>query len=286
MSVNFIIFVSIIPLLACTEHDEFTPQNQLQGGVTTSKDEFLLKAVLELLEENKAMRKEIDDLKDLTGIVNGLATKVNDMSLENEYCEKTTCDSLRVSIDMEQIRAIDQEGKIRDEIDINIEAISNNAKKIDTNTVSTDTNTESIESIHQKPRFVAEIRQLFGASGYYLPVGDITDYNELIDVDDNFNPSTGVFTVGNKEEDEGTYVFHLSGYKEGEYGKNGDIKVYINGFDNYQYTYESDTSHSLQMNDIMSFNLKKGDEIKLHNDVDNSIWVSFYRPFTFTGYKA
>ena len=117
-----------------------------------------------------------------------------------------------------------------------------------------------------------------------MPAGDIKDYDELIDVGDNFNPSTGVFTVGNKEEDEGTYVFLFSGFKGSNYGKEGWIEVYKNG-NRVQYNYESDASHSTQMNDIMSINLKRGDEIKLNNYYDDSIYVDSIRPFIFTGYK-
>jgi len=140
--------------------------------------------------------------------------------------------------------------------------------------------------IENKPRFAAEIRPY---SYSYLPKGDIKGYNELIDVGNNFNPSTGVFTVGNKEEDEGTYVFLFSGYKSrsnGLYnGKEGFIKVYKNG-NRVQDNYETDTSHSLQMNSIVSVNLKKGDEIKLYNYYDDSVVVRSGHPFTFTGYKV
>ena len=118
-----------------------------------------------------------------------------------------------------------------------------------------------------------------------MPYGDITGYDELIDVGDNFNPSTGVFTVGDKEEDEGTYIFLFSGYKNGSEGKYGEIDVYKNG-NLVQWNQESDVSHDLQTNCIMSFNLKKGDEIKLYNVYDDSIVVSSYHPFTFTGYKV
>ena len=118
-----------------------------------------------------------------------------------------------------------------------------------------------------------------------MPAGDIKDYDELIDVGNNFNPSTGVFTVGDKEEDDGTYVFLFSVRKSGSYGKEGRIRVYKNG-NLVQENYETDTSHFLQMNDIMSFNLEKGDEIKLYNWNDDSIHVSSVNPFTFTGYKV
>ena len=117
-----------------------------------------------------------------------------------------------------------------------------------------------------------------------MPYGDIKGYDELIDVGNNFNPSTGVFTVGNKEEDEGTYVFHFSGKKSGFNGKEGYIKVFKN--DIYvQYNSETDASHSLQINHIMSFNLKKEDQIKLYNYNADSIYVDSNVPFTFTGYK-
>ena len=130
-------------------------------------------------------------------------------------------------------------------------------------------------------RFAAQKRS---APINYLPTGDITDYDELIDVGNNFNPSTGVFTVGNKEEHEGTYVFLFSGRKSDAKGKEGLIKFYKNG-DYVQSNVESDASNSLQMNSIVPFNLKKGDEIKLKNDYDDSIYVTSNEPFTFTGYK-
>ena len=130
-------------------------------------------------------------------------------------------------------------------------------------------------------RFVAVKRS---APNNYLPNGDITDYDELIDVGDHFNPSTGVFTVGNKEEDEGTYVFLFSGPKSGSNGKKGRISVFKNG-NEVQSNYESDASQFLLMNSIMSINLKKGDEIKLYNWNADSIYVRSDYPFTFTGYK-
>ena len=130
-------------------------------------------------------------------------------------------------------------------------------------------------------RFAAEKRS---APNNYLPVGDIKGYNELIDVGNNFNPSTGVFKVGNKEEDVGTYVFFYSGRKSGYEGQYGDIFVKKNG-QTVQSNYEDLANYHLQMNGILSFNLKKGDEIKLHNRHDNSIFVPWSKPFTFTGYK-
>jgi len=132
--------------------------------------------------------------------------------------------------------------------------------------------------IENKPRFAAEIR----SNGYIIWLeGDITGYDELIDVGNNFNPSTGVFTV----EDEGTYVFLYSGRKNGDNGQEGRIYVYKNGNTVIQYDSEQDASHYLQMNSITASNLKKGDEIKLWNYFDDSIYVSSSRPFTFTGYK-
>ena len=117
-----------------------------------------------------------------------------------------------------------------------------------------------------------------------MPRGDIKGYDELIDVGNNFNPSTGVFTVGNKEEEEGTYVFLFSGRKDSFYGKAGDIDVYKNG--NWvQSNYESDVSHDLEMNSMVSFNLKRGDEIWLNNGRYYSIEVGSTKPLTFIGYK-
>ena len=138
-----------------------------------------------------------------------------------------------------------------------------------------------------------------------MPHGDITDYDELIDVGDNFNPSTGVFTVGKKQEDEGTYVFLLSGRKNGA-GKNrdgkrrrivGDIRVKKaltencgnkcgKLFDTVQNIFEKDTSNTIQLSSMVSVNLKQGDQIKLYNSKDDSIYIGPGTPFTLTGYKV
>ena len=121
-----------------------------------------------------------------------------------------------------------------------------------------------------------------------MPVGDITHYDEQIDVGDNFNPSTGTFTVGNKKEDEGTYVFFYHGHNAG--WKNAKITLFFNSTinnyksTNHHFTNEEDTSNSLAINAIVSMNLRKGDVIWLHNHHDN-IYASSPVPFTFTGYK-
>ena len=119
-----------------------------------------------------------------------------------------------------------------------------------------------------------------------MPRGDIKNYDELIDVVNNFNPSTGVFTVGNKE-DEGDYFFLFSGSKDGDYGKEGWIKVYKNGIVQHNWdNFKAPHFGIHQMNSIISFEaLKKGDEIKLNNFYDDSIYVNSVIPFLFTGYK-
>merc|ERR1719270_740502 len=78
-----------------------------------------------------------------------------------------------------------------------------------------------INDINEKPRFAVVIDSVS-----YLPSGDIKYYDELIDVGNNFNPSTGVFTVG--EEEEGTYVFLYSGRVEDDLEGGGEIDVLKN----------------------------------------------------------
>jgi len=201
-----------------------------------------------------------DDSKD----VHGWMRKIEEVMEDNK----------RMKDDMEAIKnQISEMDSMRNQISEDKQLIMNMKQLIDDNRFE-------INDINEKPRFAAEIRS-FG----YLPQGHITGYNELIDVGNNFNPSTGYFTVGDKEEDEGTYVFLFSGRKDGDYGKDGWIDVYKNG--NFvQRNQESDASHDLQMNDIMSFNLKVRDQINLENRYDDSIYVASYLPFTFTGYKV
>ena len=77
----------------------------------------------------------------------------------------------------------------------------------------------------------------------------------------------------------------VSAYKWGTYGKRGLITVYKNQ-DVVQRIYESDGGNFLMMNSVFTLHLQKGDEVKLDNRYDESIYVdSDYYPFTFTGYK-
>ena len=117
-----------------------------------------------------------------------------------------------------------------------------------------------------------------------MPIGDITDYNdELIDVNNNFDPKTGVFTL-TKDSENGVYKFEVSGIKSVDRGQKGEIHLFKNN-DLFQKIYEGDDSNSLMMNGDFTLHLQKGDEVKLRNHKEDSIWVGIYFPFTFTGYK-
>ena len=129
-------------------------------------------------------------------------------------------------------------------------------------------------------RFAAEIRPL---SIYYLPSGDIKDYTELIDANDNFNPKTGVFWLNNDSEN-GVYEFHVSGLKSGFYGHSGLIYVYKNN-DYIQSIYEQNANHYHMMSAVFTLYLQRGDKVPLENEYKNSIHVESIHPFTFTGYN-
>merc|ERR1719245_45713 len=130
-------------------------------------------------------------------------------------------------------------------------------------------------ALENNPRFVAEKR-----SGSYLPKGYITDFTELVDSGEIFNPTTGRLITN----EEGDFLLHITAYKSGTYGKGGEIKVYKNQ-DVLQYIFETDEENRLMMNTELIVHLQKGDEVKLYNDNDESILVRRVYPLTFTGYK-
>jgi len=116
-----------------------------------------------------------------------------------------------------------------------------------------------------------------------LSVGDITNFTELVDVGDIFNPTTGRLSI-NEDSLEGMYGFYVSAYKSGNYGKTGMIWVYKNQI-RVQCIYENDKGNGLMMNSVFTLHLQKGDEVKLLNYYHTSIEVIDDNPFTFTGYK-
>ena len=144
--------------------------------------------------------------------------------------------------------------------------------------------------IHLFFRFAAEIQTPL-AQHYYLLDTYITDFTELVDVGNNFDPKTGIFTI--KEEDqEGNYIFHINAYKEGDgwlhidegTGEIGVIFVYKNQ-EHVHSIYEQDARNSLKMNSVFTLHLKKGDEVRLKNEYSRSVFITVVDPFTFTGYK-
>ena len=133
-------------------------------------------------------------------------------------------------------------------------------------------------------RFSAEIRPTdsYYRNEYILPVGAINNYEELIDVAGNFNPSSGIFTVGNNIDDSGTYIFFYGGWKNpGHFGvisisKNEEI---------IQLNMEDDKENTLKISGMFTLKLQSGDQVKLSNEFEDSIDIRTTRPFTFTGYK-
>ena len=111
----------------------------------------------------------------------------------------------------------------------------------------------------------------------------ISDYTELVDVGNNFDPKTGVFTI-NDEDQEGSYVFHINGYRDNKNGKHGSVMVYKNSI-SIQNISEEDGKNWLMMNSVVTTHLKKGDEVKVQNRYGDTIQVGGSYPFTFTGYK-
>ena len=114
-------------------------------------------------------------------------------------------------------------------------------------------------------------------------MGDITNFTELIDVNNNFDPVTGKFTI-KYDDEEGVYVFHVSGHKSKGWEKKGMIKAFKNQ-QKVQEINEEDRDNTLGMNTVFTLHLQKGDEVKLGNMYDNSTHVASYAPLTFTGYK-
>ena len=129
-------------------------------------------------------------------------------------------------------------------------------------------------------RFAAEVRP--SSNNYYLPKGWITDFTELIDVNNNFNPVTGAFTL-NEDDEEGVYIFAVSAYKIPVDGNKGLIAFYKNN-KYVRQIFEADTENALTMNIVFALHLQKGDEVRLENFNARSIYSGSH-PFTFTGYK-
>jgi len=173
--------------------------------------------------------------------------------------------------------------KLSDDLDSNglrIDSIESNIGDTDISMLSDDicdiqTNLTTLEN---KPRFAAEKR-----SGRFLSFGEITDFTELVDMGDIFNPTTGRLSI-NEDSLEGKYVFYVSARKENHYENKMLIRVYKKQ-ELVLEIYESDEGNDYMINSVFTLHLKKGDVVQLYNQYDGSIYVNSVIPFTFTGYK-
>jgi len=159
-------------------------------------------------------------------------------------------------------------------IQSSINAETSERKKQDNNLQSL------VDTINAQPRFAAEIRS--SPFWHFLPVGDITNFTEIIDVGNNFDPMTGVFAI-NEDKEEGVYKFQISVFKDGR-GKSEGLIIVLKNQDWAYSIYDWDNTNSYMMNSVFTLHLQKGDNVELRNGNSDSIAV-IDTPLTFTGYK-
>ena len=144
--------------------------------------------------------------------------------------------------------------------------------------------------IHLFFRFAAEIRPSNSRFGRYnLPQGDITNFTELIDMCNNFDPKTGVFTI-HDDKDEGVYQFHFSTYNRsglrlGVWKNIDEVRDIIRSLESYSTSNQIESiyaSASGTVTSVFTLYLQKGDELVLYNYANQFTGIM---PLTFTGYK-
>lgn len=115
------------------------------------------------------------------------------------------------------------------------------------------------------------------SSDDYVPTGTITYDKEVIGlVGNNFNPSTGIFTVPRN----GVYSFVIDGVIANAYDY---VYLYVNGQKYRNFHVQRSDSAFAGLNGITSAELGEGDEVKLHNDYGDRLRVGPTYPFTFMG---
>jgi len=251
----------------CTEVKECVAEDLTQINHKLIADD------IQILQNEAAINQIVDiDLRELHDDVDEERKQRTQKDSELQTNIDKEVEDLQTNIDAEASTRTQQDNVLQSNIDTEVSTRTQQDNVLQTN----------IDKINEKPRFAAEIRN---PSGYdYLPDGDITDFTELADIGDIFNPTTGRLTI-NDEQQEGKYVLHISGNKFHYSGNRGYIIVYKNQ-EEVQRIFEEDKEYDLMINAVVTLHLQKDDEVKLSNLCDESIAVySSYHPFTFTGYK-
>jgi len=230
--------------------NKITTTTEVTPTTTTWQETTTSGCCERLLECMKTVDEEIAEIKAEFLIVQQNFTNVEDVieTMKNYILQNFTVIEEKIGLVEENIDNM--------QIDINNNICSINTMKNDIldntfniNEMKNDVseNTCVINDTVNKPRFAAEIRTL--SSPFYLPVGDVKGYNEFVDIGDNFNPETGIFTVGDNEE-EGIYMFLYDGKKGEIYQKEGQLKVLHNNA-TVQYNDETDSTHRSEINGIV-----------------------------------
>merc|ERR1712079_510526 len=124
--------------------------------------------------------------------------KVRTTSGESQYSSEHITSTPMVQSELEEFR----ESLNLPAMELKIDSMSNRTTALENN-----------------PRFAAGIRP---SSGYvHLPKGYITDFTELVDYGEIFNPTTGRLTTN----EAGVFSLHVSAHKSRTYGKGGVIQV-------------------------------------------------------------
>jgi len=247
-------------------------------------------------EAEQCLRDDVADINETTSEIQQKLTNIEKLisTNKNDIEEKLECSISDSWLnDTYVIGLLEGEASDREIADQTIQGDINQLEG-DINTIMSDIssnnddikdNMEKINTINSNPRFAAELRP---TTGYFLSVGDITDYNELIDVNNNFDPVTGKFSVY-QDGEEGTYMFLLSGFKSYAHKQRGVVYLYKNGeivkVSIWNNDHDHSTDHEFVTSTLVTLHLQKGDEVKLDNRGSASVYVDSENPFTFTGYK-
>jgi len=183
------------------------------------------------------------------------------------YCVASNITDMKIKSDKQDVKIFENKINIDRVVEIELEEQRQELNELQM----------KIKNLEEKPRFIAEVHT---SPGNVLPVGNVEDYNELLDVGSNFDPYSGYFTV---PEDNSIFVFFVDADKPDNLKEDEvNIMIKVNGAV-VQHFWENDEENGTHIAGLVGLRLNKGDRVNVENYFPDSIMAKATYPFTFMG---
>jgi len=263
MKILCLFLFSFIVSISCDGSAHSKIQELLKDNSLVSKTQDLSVAITEILDENRAMQKQINNLNDEITKIYVMMKKEKEERQVDDFCHKSYCDLLDDRITEEKIVRKEENAALND----NVTSVNDDIANVKSD----------IANFQATPRFLAT-----SYTGEYLPKGTIKF--DTLEYGNGFDKDTGIFNAPQS----GTYIFFFNAFVW-PYSEVAGIKVYLNNYDTLHFwsnAHEDSDYRDRQLSVFWSMTLERNDEVSIYNQAADSLWADTDNRMYFRAFLA